>query len=328
MRRRRLPRYVSEFVDRHGKVRIRFRKKGHVPYYFRSIAWTDDFMCEYRACLDGRTAPHLQPGAELTRAGSVSSLVASYYGSPAFRGLTPSTRATYRGIIEGFRHNHGDKAVAKLERRHVMAIVGARSEKPAAANNLLRMIRMLMRFAIDIGMRRDDPTAHMKGIRTKSTGFHTWTEEEIAQFEARHPVGSKARLAFALMLHTAQRRSDAVRMGWQHIKDGRISVRQQKTGTALEIPIHPDLKATLDRTPRDNLTFLVTSHGKPFAVAGFGNWFRERCNEAGLPQCSAHGLRKAAARRLAEAGCSERQIMAVTGHRTAKEVMTAGAWRT
>ncbi len=66
----------------------------------------------------------------------------------------------------------------------------------------------------------------------------------------------------------------------------------------------------------NNLTFLVTEFGKPFTAAGFGNWFRDRCDAASLPQCAAHGLRKLAATRLAEAGCSHEQIKAVTGHRS------------
>ena len=103
-------------------------------------------------------------------------------------------------------------------------------------------------------------------------------------FETRHPIGSRARLAFALLLFTAQRRGDVVRMGRQHVRNGAISVRQQKTGAALEIPIHQDLQTVLDATPSDHLTFLVTEFGKPFASAGFGNWFRDRCNEAGLPR--------------------------------------------
>ena len=101
---------------------------------------------------------------------------------------------------------------------------------------------------------------------------------------------------------------------------GKIKVRQIKTSTALLIPVHPALRTVLATTPRDNFTFLVTSYGKPFSVAGFGNWFRDRCDEASLPQCSAHGLRKAAARRLAEAGCTNQQIKAITGHRTDQEV--------
>jgi hypothetical protein len=88
-------------------------------------------------------------------------------------------------------------------------------------------------------------------------------------------------------------------MGRQHIRSGAISVRQEKTDAQLAIPVHGDLQKVLDATPGEHLTFLVTEFGKPFSSAGFGNWFREQCNAAGLKQCSAHGLRKAACRRLA-----------------------------
>ncbi|HAK63593.1 MAG TPA: hypothetical protein DCO82_10185 [Alphaproteobacteria bacterium] len=318
MRRKRLPKYVSEFSDRHGKPRIRFRKKGHKDYYFTGAPLSDRFWQEYQACLDAKPIGNI--GAERTAQGSISSLIAAYYQSPEFAGLNAATKATYRGIIERFREEHGDKRLALLERRHIKAIIAARAATPSAANNLLRMIRMLMRFAIDIGMRKDDPTYAMRGIRTKAGGFHSWTEEEIAQFEAVHPIGSKARLAFSLMLFTASRRSDAIRMGWQHVKGGRMAIRQQKTDVRIDVPIHQCLQVILDGAPKSDLTFLLTAHGKPFSPAGFGNWFRAQCDAAGLPQCSAHGLRKAAARRLAEAGCTDREIMSITGHKTTKEV--------
>ena len=177
-----------------------------------------------------------------------------------------------------------------------------------------------MTLAIDIGMRRDNPAIGIRGFNKKTDGIHTWTEEEVDQFEAFHAIGTKARLALTLLLYTTQRRSDAVRMGWQHVgKDG-LAVGQQKTRVRQVIPIHPVLQAVLAETPRDNMTFLVTAYGKPFTSNGFGNWFRDRCDEAGLPQCSAHGLRKAAARRLAEDGKSNQQIKAMTGHKTDAEV--------
>jgi integrase len=158
-------------------------------------------------------------------------------------------------------------------------------------------------------------------IKNRSDGFHTWDEGEIAAFEKHHPIGSKARLALALLLYTAQRRSDVVRMGRQHIRDGVVHVRQQKTGTMLAVPLHPALAAIIEATPSKHLTFLTTSFGKPFTAPGFGNWFRERCNEAGLPRhCAAHGLRKAACRRLAEAGCSANVIASISGHTTLTEV--------
>lgn len=147
------------------------------------------------------------------------------------------------------------------------------------------------------------------------------TEDEIAQFEAKHPVGSKARLALALLLYTAQRRSDVVRMGRQHVRAGVVQVRQQKTGSMLAKPLHPALAEIIEATPNNQLTFLTTSFGKPFTAPGLGNWFRDRCNEAYLPRhCAAHGLRKAACRRLAEAGCSANVIAAISGHRTLTEV--------
>jgi len=167
----------------------------------------------------------------------------------------------------------------------------------------------------------DDPTRGIRGAKINSDGYRTWSEADIEAFEARHPVGSRARLALALLLYTAQRRSDVVRMGRQHVRDGALSVRQQKTGRSLEIPVHPALQAILEATPSNHLTFLTTQAGKPFSPAGFTNWFRDMCNEAGLPRgTSAHGLRKAACRRLAEAGCSANLIAAVSGHRSLREV--------
>jgi integrase len=174
---------------------------------------------------------------------------------------------------------------------------------------------------MDPPMRRDDPTAGLKRLRVPGDGFLAWEDADIAVFEAAHPVGSRARLALALLLFTAQRRSDVIRMGRQHVRGGLIAVRQQKTGASLWIPIHSDLQAVLDGSPANNLTFLVTASGKPFSAAGFGNWFGDCCREAGLGVgFNAHGLRKAAARRLAEAGCTSKQIMAITGHRRLSEV--------
>jgi integrase len=125
-----------------------------------------------------------------------------------------------------------------LAREHVKAMMGQRSKTPSAANHFLGMLRILMRFAIDAGMRKDDPTIGIKKVKARSEGFHTWTEDEIAAFEAAWPIGTRARLAFGLLLYTAQRRSDVVRMGRQHVHAGNIEVRQQKTGRPLLIPLH------------------------------------------------------------------------------------------
>jgi integrase len=247
--------------------------------------------------------------------------VVAYYTSSDWQLLGPSTQATYRGIIDRFRVEHGDKPVALLQAHHVRQILDAKAKTPAAANNLLKVLRVLMRYAVDRNLRRDDPTQGVKPLRYRTDGFHTWSEDEIAAFDKRWPTGTQERLAKDLLLHTAQRSGDVRMMGRQHVRKGVVSVRQQKTGTWLDIPVHASLEASIAARPSNHLTFLTTQHGEPYTSAGFGNWFRDAARKAGLPAgVSAHGLRKAAARRLAEAGCSAHQIQAVTGHKTLKEV--------
>jgi integrase len=146
------------------------------------------------------------------------------------------------------------------------------------------------------------------------------TDRGTALTTSTETLPSETRLAMSLLSHTGQRRSDVVKMGRQHVKDGWMDVTQQKTGKKLSIPVVDELKAVLDAGPTGDLTYLVTQYGKPFTSNGFGNWFRRQCDAAGLPQCSAHGLRKAAASGLAEKGCSTHEIMSITGHDSLQEV--------
>jgi integrase len=240
----------------------------------------------------------------------------AYLRSPGFRDLKPSTQTTRRNIITAFCKEHGSKPVHLLARRHISDIVAAKADTPMAANNLLKVLRYLLDLAVEREMIAANPAIGIKLYRSKSESHHTWTEDEVAAFEARHPVGSRARLALALLLFTAQRRGDVVRMGRQDIRGDQIAVRQEKTNEPMLIPVHPGLKHALDTLPKKNLMFLMTERGAPFTSNGFGNWFRDRCDEAGLPHCSAHGLRKLATVRLVEAGCTNEQIKAITGHRS------------
>lgn len=320
MKKRWLPKGVDQYRDQHGKLRTRARRKGWGTHYFVSEPGSDAFMAEYRSWLARTSSSNPPIGMTRERRGSVSDAVARYYRSAEWAVLSASTKNTYRGILERFRVEHGDKPIADLRREHIKRIIAAKAATPGAANNLLKLLRVLLHFAIDDGMRPDDPTLGVKPLRIKSEGFHTWTEDEIAAFEATHPIGSRTRLAFGLMLYTGQRRSDIVTMGRQHVRGDRISVRQIKTTALLDIRIHPTLKRILDAASTANLTFLITEYGRPFTAKGFGGWFRHACDSAGLPACSAHGLRKAAARRMAEAGCSPSEIAAVTGHKSLREV--------
>jgi integrase len=201
---------------------------------------------------------------------------------------------------------HGSKGIATLQQHHIEAILGEKAGKPSAQRNLLKALRRLLDVAVKNKMRRDNPARGIKLDPIKTSGYHSWTEAELRQYEQHHPIGSKPRLALALLLYTAQRRSDVITLGPANLRNGRLIFTQFKTGTATDIPIAPPLADIIAATPMIGVkTFLVTDYGKPFTPAGFGNWFRKRCNAAGLSHCSAHGLRKAFLRRMAEAGCSE-----------------------
>jgi integrase len=198
-------------------------------------------------------------------------------------------------------------------------MLARRAKTPGAANDLLKKIRILIGFAIANGIRRDDPTLKMK--KFKAGEFHTWTEDEIAQFEKRWPVGSTQRLAFAMLLFTGQRVSDVAAMEATDISAEGICVTQIKTKAKLVIPTHPELATVLAISAAGEGALIRTSFGNGFTQKGLANFMAEAIDKAALPgRCVTHGIRKAAARRLAEAGCSVHEIMAVTGHRTLAEV--------
>ena len=313
------PPYTRCYRDRHGKLRWEFRKKGCKGRPLPGGPGSDGFWEAYDAALKGAEAPQ-SVGASQSVHGSINALVARFYASPEFGILAPNTKRTYRSIYERFREQHGDKPADRLERKHMKAMLDARSSTPSEANKFLKYIRRLMAFAVENELLANNPCFGIKPLKIAGDGYHAWTDAEIARFEAMHPAGSMARLAMLLALYTGQRRSDVVRMGWADIEDGFIKVKQEKTKAHLGIPIAAALADALKDIPKDRATFLVSSHGEAFTGAGMGNWFRARCDEAKLPHCSMHGLRKAAARRLAEAGCTDRQIMAITGHKTTQEV--------
>lgn len=322
MRRNRsgLPKYCSWNWDRHGNKRVRFRKAGFSTYLY-GVPYSDDFNSAYHAALDGVQAQKGEAGTVRTKPGSIAALLVRYYRSPEFKGLKPSTQTTYRGIFERFRAEHGNRLVKDLKREHVKLILGKMEDRKSAANNLKRLLAMLYDYGMDVGMVDSNPIRGMKGYRIKSKGFHTWTEAEIAQFESVHPVGSKARLAMTLLLYTDARGGDFVHLGWQHVTpEGRLRYTQEKTGTELQIKIHPVLSRILNAVPKTNMTFLVTKHGAGYTTKGFQNWFRDQCDIAGLPHCTAHGLRKAMIRRLSELGNSSKRVAAVSGHSTLKEI--------
>jgi integrase len=309
--------YVHSYVDRHGVARFYFRRAGFKKMPLLGLPGSDEFMAGYQKALGN--APRIEIGAARVVSGSIDAAIAGYLSSAAFGNLSNCSKRVRRRILEQFRNDHGSKRVATLERRHIAVMLDAKT--PSSARAFLVAIRALVRYTMSVGLREDDPTIGIKLPKVRSDGFYSWSEQDIAAFEARHPIGTKARLAVALLLYSAQRRADVLQLGRQHIRDGVLHIKQSKTGKSSAIPLHPELSVVLDATPGEHLTFLVSSLGRPFHPDRFTHWFADRCKEAGLPRrASVHGLRKAAARRLAEAGCSASVIAAVTGHGSLQEV--------
>ena len=260
-----LPRYINAYIDHTGKPRYYFRRAGFKSVKLPGTPWSPEFMQAYEIASAGQPAAI---GAARVLPGSMHALAISYYGSPQFAEMRPSSQRVRRNIIERFCREtdanglrNGDKRAALLQRDHIIRFMAARAAQPESANGLRKALRALMQHSVDIGLRTDDPTRDVKAIRVKSDGYHSWTEEEIAQFEARHPIGSRPRLALALLLYTGQRRSDVVRMGRQHIRDGRLHIRQDKTGIELAIRMHSDLQAIIAESIVGQLTFAPRDRG-------------------------------------------------------------------
>jgi integrase len=232
----------------------------------------------------------------------------------------PNVRV-YRNILERLRERYGDHDASGMKSGNVRKLMGEKAATPDAANRLLTLISILMEHAISAGWRDDNPAFGVKRIKHRSTGFATWGEPDIAAYRAHYPLGTRERLVLELALGTASRRGDLVQLGWRHVVKGKIVIKQNKTGAAVEVPIVQELYTALDLCSRDRLTFIAQADGRPLGVESLGTGFRDWVRMAGLPdQLSLHGLRKAAARRLAEAGCTPHEIMAITGHKTLSEV--------
>ena len=167
-----------------------------------------------------------------------------------------------------------------------------------------------------------DPTAGMAPIRLpKTRGHHAWTDDEIEQYRSHWPLGTQQRLVFEFALETVSRRGEVVRLGPQHVKDGRIKIARTHGSRDVNIPITAELQAACDAMPKAHLTFIVTAYGKPRSKFGLGTDFAKWATEAGLPtRCRLHGLKKSGMQRLASASATAHELMAVSGHKTLAEV--------
>jgi integrase len=316
--------YLVEDVDRYGNARLYVRVPGRRKVRLRAKFGTDEFLATYTAAIDGHAQTPRQ--AHAAKPGSFRHLCIRYYSSATFAALDTATQSWRRRALDAVSLKHADKPVALMLSRHVRQLRDELKDRPGAANQRLKALKALFAWACEDEpeLAPQNPTLGVKKIKYATHGHHSWNAEEIEQFRARHPIESKARLALDLLLYTGGRREDAVRLGPQHVRNGRIRFTQAKNEhrapIEVDIPLHPRLGATIAATRLAHLTFLVTEYGKPYTPAGFGNAMRDWCDQANLHHCSAHGLRKACATALAEAGATAHEIASVTGHQSLEEI--------
>ncbi len=330
---RRRYRHVVEDRDRHGNVRVYLRQQGKPKIRLHADPGTAEFDIEYREALAAAAKQNPQRAHLRTASpGSLRALCAAYYNSAEFKLMQPRSQRVRRLILEKLCDQDGDKPAGQLEPKHVRQIRDARSDKPEAANGIIKALRAVYSHGVEAELVHRNPAASIKYLRKGGEGFHQWTEDQVAQFEAYHPIGSRPRLALALLVFTGQRRSDVVTLGRQHLKDGWLSFVQAKNRhrnpNRLSIPLRRELASIIASTSGVGaMTFLATDRGTPYTPESFGNVFRKWCRQAGLTNCAAHGLRKVAATRWAEAGATAHEIMSWLGHRSIKEVQryTQGA---
>jgi integrase len=327
--------YLVEDVDRHGNVRLYARKKVAGKFRkqrIRAQPGSPTFLDEYKAALERLNAS--KPGAlEVTiKVGTLGWLVAEYEQSFAFLKLAKREQRVRHLILEsclneptktGSSYRFRDCPLDQFVPDHVRLMRDRKKGKPGAANNRVKWLRAMLGWACEERSKwvKINPAAAVKAADYERKTFHTRTREEFLQFEGRHPLGSKPRLAMSILTYTGMRRCDAVRLGPQHVKDGWITFTPQKTKKTLRLPLLDVLKNVLDVSPLGTKTYLETEYGVPFTSNGFGGWFRDRCDEADLYACTAHGLRRAGATFAAENGATVSQLMAIFGWATAKQAV-------
>jgi integrase len=309
-------RYVHEYRDRHGKIRRYLRRPGMPRVPLPGTPGTAEFMSAYQAALAAPRQVH-QPKDEL---GTFGRLVMDYYRSAEFTNLRPNSQRVYRLVLNGLAEKHGHRLVRDLEPNKARAIIQAVGpNRPGMANLTISVLKKLMAYAVEIGLRDNNPVVGVKRYRQGS--HHTWTEEELAAYEARWPLGTRERLAYALLLFTGQRVGDVSRLKRSDIVGGMLRLTQEKTGTALAIPIHPALDRAMHAGPAKGIHLIGDKNGRPIAGVSLSRLVKRAAAMAGLPdRCKPHGLRKAILRRLAEHGATAKQIAAVSGHKSLAEV--------
>lgn len=302
------PPHLHREITRHGKTVWYVRRAKGPRIRIRAEYGTDEFAAAYQAAIAG--APERR---NHTAEGTLAWLIERYRETAVWRDLSSATRRQRENIFLCVIKTAGAERLNRITTATIIAGRERRAATPAQARNFLDAMRGLFRWAAKAQHIKSDPTAGVENPpRPKTEGFRAWTEDNVSAYEQRWPLGTRERVWLDLLIYTGLRRGDAVRLGRQHIRDNIITIKTEKTDTVVTLPILPALAATLAAGPCGDLTYIVGAGGHPLTKESFGNEFKRACKLAGVPG-SAHGVRKIAATRAANAGATVAQLEAIFG---------------
>lgn len=306
--------YIQKETTRHGKVVWYFRRDKEKRIRLPGVFGSKEFNDAYNFALAGSP---VEPKEKVSQS-TMRWLVDRYYESGRFSNYRPNTQRNHRLMLESICKTGGKRRFAATTPDDIRAGLVRREATPHMAGAYVSIMRSVFQFAKDSGWIKANPVIEdIKARQEKSDGYHTWTVEEVEQYQDHHPVGTQARLALDIFLYTGLRRSDAIRLGKQHIKGNVINIRAGKNGAEITIPLLAPLARSIEATKTGDLVFLLNTQGRPWASNSFGYWFADRCDEADVPG-RAHGLRKAGATIAANNGATAFELTAMFGWSSVK----------
>lgn len=302
------PPRLQRHKTRHGKF-VWYVRLGRGPLVrIRAEFGTLEFEAAYQAAVNGERQP-----VRTARAGTLAWLLERYRETGAWSALSRATRRQRENIFKHVLETAGGEPFSAISERVIVAGRERRRATPAQARHFIDAMRGLFAWAKEAGFVSSNPAAAVKYPTKKpSDGFPVWTEDDLARYEKRWPVGTRERVWLAVLLYTGLRRGDAVLLGRQHVRNGVAMLKTAKTGTEVCIPILPALETILQAGPTGDLSFICGARGQPLTKESFGNLFSDACRAAGVRK-SAHGVRKAGATRAANNGATVAQLEAIFG---------------
>lgn len=318
--------FLSHYQDRHDKTRWRYRRAGKTISLPGSPGEAE-FEEAYSAAVEGR-APKKAEILKMPGAAAPETFRAAWMKvkrTPEWLAHDPATHSKNVHLAEEFLELKvdeecpdlwGDMRVSDLKRRHVKDILAHFSTTPHKAKHLLVTLRKMIVVALDQEWIETDPTWKLS-YRPEYRGWRAWTDIERTLFEARWPLGTTPRTAYALALWLGNRRSDVARLRWDwfDFRKNTVTLQTKKGDKRLVLPITPMLLEAINPLERKGETVLLTAYGKQFSEKSLTGRMADWTHSAQMPKgCTMHGLRKTLGKMLAENGATTRQLMETLGH--------------